>query len=74
MTRSALRCSICNKLVPDNARAFPFCSERCRLNDLANWLGEAYVVPSPVDDDAKLEVRSGHADTGGDDDDRGPLH
>jgi hypothetical protein len=40
-------CAICGKPVPprpDN-RAFPFCSERCRLVDLAKWLGEAYRIP-----------------------------
>ena len=24
---------------------FPFCSRRCQLVDLGNWLGERYVVP-----------------------------
>jgi endogenous inhibitor of DNA gyrase (YacG/DUF329 family) len=29
---------------------FPFCSARCRLIDLGNWLGERYRVPGdPVD-------------------------
>jgi len=28
-------------------RAFPFCSDRCRLVDLGKWLGEEYRVPGP---------------------------
>ena len=27
--------------------AYPFCSDRCRLVDLAKWLGEEYRVPGP---------------------------
>ena len=42
------RCAICRKPAPprsDNP-AFPLCSERCRLIDLGNWLGESYRVPT----------------------------
>lgn len=38
---------MCQKPVarhPEN-EAFPFCSSRCKLADLGNWLGERYVVP-----------------------------
>ncbi len=40
-------CPICGKPVaprPVN-RAFPFCSDRCRLVDLGKWLGEEYRIP-----------------------------
>jgi hypothetical protein len=40
-------CPVCGKPVaprPAN-RAFPFCSDRCRLVDLAKWLGEEYRIP-----------------------------
>jgi hypothetical protein len=42
-------CPICKKPVLPRAenRAFPFCSDRCRLVDLAKWLGEEYRVPGP---------------------------
>jgi endogenous inhibitor of DNA gyrase (YacG/DUF329 family) len=33
-----LECPICKKPVDETAKAFPFCSERCRLIDLGNWL------------------------------------
>jgi len=29
---------------------FPFCSERCRLVDLGNWLDEDYKVISAIED------------------------
>jgi len=28
-------------------RAYPFCSDRCRLVDLAKWLGEEYRITGP---------------------------
>ncbi len=43
----ALACPICGKPVPPRPenRSFPFCSDRCRLVDLAKWLGEEYRIP-----------------------------
>jgi endogenous inhibitor of DNA gyrase (YacG/DUF329 family) len=29
----------------------PFCSERCRLQDLARWADESYRVPAKAADD-----------------------
>jgi endogenous inhibitor of DNA gyrase (YacG/DUF329 family) len=42
-----LRCPICNRSSRPRAynRAFPFCSERCKLIDLGKWLSEEYRVP-----------------------------
>jgi endogenous inhibitor of DNA gyrase (YacG/DUF329 family) len=40
-------CPICHKARgarPEN-KAWPFCSERCRLADLGKWLGEEYRIP-----------------------------
>ncbi len=54
-------CSICKKPVapkPEN-RAFPFCSERCKLIDLGHWLGEDYRVagkPEEEEDDERPEA------------------
>jgi hypothetical protein len=43
---STVRCPICAKQFdPNEARAMPFCSERCRQIDLGRWLREAYSVP-----------------------------
>ena len=53
-----MRCPICKKPVAprdDSAtsapRTFPFCSERCKLFDLADWADGKYRVPGePVED------------------------
>jgi hypothetical protein len=39
-------CVYCRRQPVDPARV-PFCSERCRLLDLAAWTGGAYRVPGP---------------------------
>lgn len=56
MDRSS-RCPICKGAVIQVEGAwpatFPFCSDRCRLVDLGQWLGEKYRVPAetqPGDD------------------------
>ena len=38
-------CPLCGR--PAQARFAPFCSHRCRLRDLAHWIGgdEPYVIP-----------------------------
>lgn len=43
----AARCPVCRKPVaPRGAnRAFPFCSDRCRLVDLGRWLDGEYRIP-----------------------------
>ena len=33
---------------PIDAQWRPFCSERCRLLDLGNWIDERYRVPSEM--------------------------
>ena len=49
------RCPICKKPTNSEVHAeFPFCSERCKLQDLGNWASEKYVVSEPIfseDDD-----------------------
>ena len=51
-------CPICKK--PTNSEThpeFPFCSERCKLQDLGNWSSEKYVVSEPIfsEDDDELD-------------------
>jgi endogenous inhibitor of DNA gyrase (YacG/DUF329 family) len=45
----SITCPICHKSARlDNIQDwpdFPFCSSRCKLIDLGNWLGEAYHLP-----------------------------
>ncbi len=45
-----MRCPICSKeaLWKDNPYR-PFCSERCKLIDLDNWLSDRYRVSTPVE-------------------------
>lgn len=39
-------CPVCGRPAGPRAanRAHPFCSERCQLVDLGQWLGEAYRI------------------------------
>jgi endogenous inhibitor of DNA gyrase (YacG/DUF329 family) len=54
-------CPTCKKTVEPDAKTFPFCSERCRLVDLGNWLDGKYRIAStnderkPSDDDSDSE-------------------
>lgn len=43
----AVHCPTCKKPVEPGEKAFPFCSERCRLVDLGNWLGGGYRIADP---------------------------
>jgi len=40
-------CPECNKAVDEkeNNISFPFCSERCRMIDLGDWLSENHKIP-----------------------------
>lgn len=50
-------CPICGRpAAPRPDRAFPFCSDRCRLVDLGKWLGEAYRVPGERPGDGAVEA------------------
>jgi endogenous inhibitor of DNA gyrase (YacG/DUF329 family) len=40
-----IHCPSCKSVVPREHETYPFCSERCRLIDLGNWLGNRYVIP-----------------------------
>jgi endogenous inhibitor of DNA gyrase (YacG/DUF329 family) len=38
-------CKICGGPIPEKRDTHgPFCSERCRLNDLSKWFGENYRI------------------------------
>ena len=41
-------CPICKRVLadaPENHGPRPFCSTRCKMIDLGNWLSEAYRIP-----------------------------
>lgn len=43
-------CPICKRAVNKSGPEFPFCSERCRNEDLANWVYGRYRAPAPMSD------------------------
>lgn len=58
-----ITCPMCKTVIEDAPADHPFrpfCSKRCKLADLHNWLTEAYRISSPVrpgdleDDEHKL--------------------
>ncbi len=50
MTVADVRCPTCKKVVAPEDKAFPFCSERCRMLDLGNWLDGRYRIASQNDE------------------------
>ncbi len=64
MTRS---CLVCGKLLADGpVPGTPFCSERCRLIDLGQWLEGAYRIPA-----SEVPAPTRDADASGDEADTG---
>ena len=63
---TTLRCPGCGKRVTVTGTpvSTPFCSERCRLVDLGQWLSGAYRVPSeaPLDDLDALAELAAHSE------------
>ncbi|HUQ29487.1 MAG TPA: DNA gyrase inhibitor YacG [Usitatibacter sp.] len=50
-----IACPVCGKATAFAAsnRWRPFCSERCRMNDLGAWASESYRIPAaPGEDDS----------------------
>lgn len=53
---AVFRCPMCRAVLPTtNLDSFPFCSERCRLHDLSNWLDGNYTVSRPIDPSEPIE-------------------
>lgn len=62
-------CPICKTVlenVADDYEPRPFCSPRCKLVDLGNWLNESYRIPTNEAPDTEGTV------SGGNDDEFGP--
>ena len=55
-----ITCPICKTVLenaPDDHEPRPFCSARCKLVDLGNWLNESYRIPTneaPSDSDEEF--------------------
>ncbi|MCL2647463.1 MAG: DNA gyrase inhibitor YacG [Phycisphaerales bacterium] len=53
---TVFRCPMCKTLLPNiNVPTFPFCSDRCRLLDLNNWMTGQYTTSRPIDPTDELE-------------------
>lgn len=40
-----VKCPICKALVKRDNDSFPFCSDRCKTNDLGKWASGGYSIP-----------------------------
>jgi uncharacterized protein len=60
-----MKCATCKKSIqgrPENKHA-PFCSERCRMADLNQWLTGGYAIPGqPADLSQELSENPPEAD------------
>jgi uncharacterized protein len=55
-------CVFCRRHAVEQAWR-PFCSERCKLQDLARWADGAYSVPAePVDEEENSDITDGRHD------------
>ncbi|MBL7049857.1 MAG: DNA gyrase inhibitor YacG [Nitrospira sp.] len=51
-----IKCPKCKKTVSWNDNPFrPFCSERCKTNDLGAWAAEEYRIESRREDESESE-------------------
>lgn len=60
------KCPQCGKEMvfsPEIKELWPFCSKRCKMIDLGNWLGEKYVVQEEAtDEEIKKDTKVGESD------------
>lgn len=63
-----MKCPICRKAVERTSEFFPFCSDRCRTIDLANWATGEYKVTTPLRPLDEDETNAGGIDTTEDED------
>ena len=54
-TKPQAPCPTCRKPITwdESSPWRPFCSERCRLIDLGDWLNEAHRIPAESDDESQ---------------------
>ncbi len=59
-----MRCPICDQKTLSEGNPYrPFCSERCKLIDLHNWLSSRYRISTPVESREKAEGALGVDET-----------
>jgi uncharacterized protein len=56
MKRAKPRCPACGKTVSADNLFFPFCSDRCRLLDLGEWLSGKYCIKGREAPQTETEV------------------
>ena len=52
------RCPSCNKIVNPGSKYKPFCSKRCRLIDLGDWISGNYRINDKEYPDGMPEIQS----------------
>ena len=53
---TVFKCPLCKAILPSKTLpSFPFCSDRCKLLDLNNWLSGNYTLSRPIDPTDNLE-------------------
>jgi uncharacterized protein len=58
-----VRCPTCRRLTVWEGNPYrPFCSERCKLQDLGNWASERYRIPGPPADAVPPDDADGEED------------
>jgi uncharacterized protein len=51
-----MKCPHCGKEIQSTGNPFrPFCSDRCKLLDLGNWLSDGYKIPGDTAHDKDNE-------------------
>jgi len=53
-TVNPMNCPVCKRKIEKSDPEFPFCSERCRNEDLGNWIYGRYPVPVPMSDEQPI--------------------
>ncbi|MCU7857921.1 MAG: DNA gyrase inhibitor YacG [Candidatus Thiodiazotropha sp. (ex Lucinoma borealis)] len=55
--KTAVPCPTCGKpvILSEASKWRPFCSERCLLIDLGDWLDESHRISEPLDDHSEKE-------------------
>ncbi len=56
-----MRCPVCKRETTWKGNPFrPFCSERCKLIDLGNWLSERYRIAAREDEESGGALPESH--------------
>jgi endogenous inhibitor of DNA gyrase (YacG/DUF329 family) len=53
--RAPKLCRNCKAQLPKDMQYGPFCSERCKMNDLSNWFSQNYGIEAIEDDGTEID-------------------